>query len=135
MSAPVEDGPAAYPGGGAPHHLAVVPRLVVEPVARHAGHRELVDLREPGVYRLPPVGADLPGVEGLVQVLSHLEPLHAAALRAVVSVVKGSIRTSCLAFVSNIQSCIGFHNHGEYPYPYTRLKYEIACRLDCDLYF
>ena len=70
-----------------------MPRLVVEPVGGHAGHRELVDLREPGVYRLPPVGADLAGVEGLVQVLAHLEPLHAAALRAVVSAVTVGIRT------------------------------------------
>ena len=70
-----------------------MPRLVVEPVAGHAGHRELVDLREPGVDRLPPVGADLAGVEGLVQVLAHLESLHAAALRAVVSADTVGIRT------------------------------------------
>ena len=62
----VGDGPAPDPRGGAPHHLAVVTRLVAELVAVHARNGESINFVEPGVDGFSPVWPNVAGVERLV---------------------------------------------------------------------
>ena len=66
--------------------------FVIEFVFCHAGSRELGYLIEPGVDGLSPVGPNLPGVEGLVEVLSDFEPANSPTLGAVVSEDKKTVQ-------------------------------------------
>ena len=66
--------------------------FVIEFVFRHAGSRELGYLIEPGVDGLSPVGPNLPGVEGLVEVLPDFEPANSPTLGAVVSEDKKTVK-------------------------------------------
>ena len=66
-------------------------RFVIEFVVWYAGAGESINLVEPGVDGLPPVGPDLPGVEGLVEVLPHFEPADFPTVRAIVPENKKTI--------------------------------------------
>ena len=81
----VGDGPAPDPRGGAPHHLAVVTRLVAELVAAHTRHGEGVNFVKPRVNGFPPVGPNVASVVGLIKVLSNFKSLHSSAVGTVVS--------------------------------------------------
>ena len=80
---------AAQAGGGGPHHLCVVTGVGAELVVGHTGlgGREQGYFSVPRLHRLRPLGGEVARsvVEGLVEVLTHPEPLDLPAVRTVVA--------------------------------------------------
>ena len=81
-------------------------RFVIEFVVWYAGAGESINLVEPGVDGLPPVGPDLPRVEGLVEVLPDFKPLDFPAVSTVVSVWKSCVSCDYIVMRHHLWQCL-----------------------------
>ena len=81
-------------------------RFVIEFVVWYAGAGESINFVEPGVDGLPPVGPDLPRVEGLVEVLPDFKPLDFPAVSTVVSVWKSCVSCDYIVMRHHLWQCL-----------------------------